>query len=121
MKEFKLIVAGGRDFNDYALMDASINQVLSELADDLVVSIVSGMAKGADSLAVTWANIHQCTLYKHYAQWGEYGKRAGYVRNEEMANSSSGLLAFHDGVSKGTAHMIAIARAKNLYVKVIKY
>lgn len=121
MKEFKLIIAGGRDFNDYELMDTSIQQVLSELHDDLNVSIVSGMAKGADSLAVHWATIHQCVLYRHYAEWDTYGKRAGYVRNEAMANSSSGLLAFHDGVSKSTAHMIAIARAKGLYVKVINY
>lgn len=102
-------------------MDTGINQVLTELADDLSVSIVSGMAKGADTLAVHWAQIHQCKLYKHYAQWNAYGKRAGYVRNQEMAECSSGLLAFHDGESKGTAHMIAIARAKDLYVKVINY
>ena len=121
MKEFKLIVAGSRDFDNYPLMHESIQRVLGELADDLSVSIVSGMARGADSLAVQWATIHQCVLYKYYAQWDTYGRRAGYVRNEEMANNSSGLLAFHDGVSKGTAHMIAIARAKGLYVKVINY
>lgn len=122
MKEFKLIVAGGRDFNDYALMDASINQVLSELADDLVVSIVSGKHKtGVDAQVSNWATIHQCTHIPYYAPYREYGARAVYIHNDTMAKDSSGLLAFYDGADKQTAHLIAIARAKDLYVKVIKY
>lgn len=121
MKEFKLIVAGGRDFSDVELLDVSIRQVLAELPDDYVVSIVSGMAQGADKLGYEWAVQNQCTVYKYYADWQQYGKRAGYLRNEAMAKVASGLLALHDGVSKGTAHMIHTARAKDLYVKVIKY
>ncbi len=120
-KEFKLIVAGGRDFSDRELMDRQIRNTIAELPDDNVVSIVSGMAKGADSLAVQWAQIHQCKLYKHYADWTTHGKRAGYLRNQEMCDVADGLLAFWDGISKGTNHMITIARNKGIYVKVVRY
>lgn len=121
MKEFKLIVAGGRDFLDRDLMDQWIKQVLIELPDDNVVSIVSGMAPGADTLAYQWALCNKCKLYKYYARWQAEGKRAGYIRNQEMCDASDGLLAFHDGVSKGTKHMIQIARNAGLYVKVVNY
>jgi hypothetical protein len=120
-KEFKLIVAGGRDFNDVELLDVSIRQVVAELPDDYVVSIVSGMAKGADKLGHQWAKENQCKVYEYYADWRAEPRRAGYLRNEAMAKVASGLLAFHDSISKGTAHMIHTARAKDLYVKVIKY
>lgn len=122
-KEFKLIVAGGRDFSDIELLDVSIRQVVTELPDDYVVSIVSGMAKGADKLGHEWAKANQCRVYEYYADWNHYGKRAGYLRNEAMAKVASGLLAFHPshGNDKGTEHMIHTARARNLYVKLIKY
>lgn len=120
-KEFKLIVAGGRDFTNRELLNVAIKQTIGELPDGLKVSIVSGMAAGADSLGYEWAMHNNCQVYRHYAEWKKYGRRAGYLRNEEMANQSQGLLAFWDGESKGTQHMIQIARNKNLYVKVVPY
>lgn len=119
--EFKLIVAGGRDFSDEALLMQGINQVLAELPDDKVVSIVSGMAPGADTLAYQFAKDHKVRVYAMPADWKANGKRAGYMRNVDMANASHGLLAFWDTKSKGTKHMIDIARAKGLYVKIINY
>ena len=130
MREFKLIVAGGRDFSDRELMDREIRNTVAELPDDRSVSIVSGMAKrtlqdgttvSADWLAYEWAIANHCKVYKYYADWNTYGKRAGYLRNEDMAKVSHGLLAFWDGVSKGTKHMIQTARNMNLYVKVVRY
>ena len=121
MNEFKLIVAGGRDFNDADLLA----RVLIALADveyaDKAVSIVSGMARGADRLAYEFAKLHDITCYEFPADWGTYGKRAGFVRNAEMGNFSHGLLAFHDGASKGTAQMIAYMQALGKPVTVISY
>jgi hypothetical protein len=121
MNEFKLIVAGGRDFNNMLLMDTFIMKYVKSLPDDQSVSIVSGMAKGADRLAFEWAKAQNCKCYEMPADWNTHGRRAGFLRNNDMANVSQGLLAFHDGVSKGTQHMIAIARNKNLNVRVIQY
>src|SRR6218665_3060067 len=121
-KEFKLIVAGGRQFNDMALMDTHIRKVVAELPDNYVVTIISGMAPGADYLAYQWADIHGCKCIEMPAKWAVLGKRAGFIRNKEMADEANGLLAFWDGVSKGTEHMIVTAQTFPLeFVRVIPY
>ena len=54
-------------------------------------------------------------------QWDKYGKKAGYLRNVEMAENANALIAFWDGKSKGTKHMIDIATERNLPIRVIRY
>lgn len=120
-KEFKLIICGGRDFDDKELLINSFNQVLAELPDEYVVSIVSGMAPGADRLAYLYAKEINCTCYSMAADWDKHGKRAGFIRNADMINVADGVLAFHDGTSKGTAHTIQLAKNKGIYLKVISY
>lgn len=114
--ELKLIVAGSRSFTDYALMC----RVLIAMADvefaDVAISIVSGTAKGADALAIRFANEHNVRLYQFPANWypnGRLDRGAGYRRNAEMGNFSDGLLAFWDGQSNGTKHMIDYMRKLN--------
>lgn len=53
------------------------------------------------------------------AEWDKYGKRAGYLRNEQMADHADSLIAFWDGKSKGTKHMIDIAKRKKLFLNII--
>ena len=119
--EYKLIVAGGRDFNDYALL----TRVLFAMADvelaDKQVSIVSGMARGADALGYHFAKQHDVKVYTYPANWDMYGKRAGFMRNEQMGLVSDHLLAFWDGNSRGTAHMINFMKSLNKPVTVINY
>lgn len=123
MKEFKLIVAGGRTYDDRTEMDVCIRETLAELPDDYVVTIVSGMANGADMLAYEWAKANGCKVISMPAKWKELGKRAGYVRNVDMAAIADGLLAFWDGKSKGTQHMITIAKTSPAlpYIRVVHY
>ena len=121
MNEFKLIVAGGRDFNDAELLSRTLYAMADVELADKSVSIVSGMAKGADALGYRFAKSLGIQCYEFPADWATYGNRAGYVRNAEMGNFSHGLLAFHDGVSKGTAQMIAYMRNLNKPVTVINY
>ena len=116
-------MAGGRDFNDYTLLSENLRSLqtyeLSGFGEGL--RIVSGMARGADSLAVTYAKEHEIELIKMPADWDRFGKSAGYRRNKEMADISQGLLAFWDGQSRGTKHMIDIARRQGLNVRVVSY
>lgn len=121
MKEFKLIVAGGRDFNDYQRLYESLNALANGAYKAVEVSIVSGMAKGADSLAVDFAQEYGVKLYKFPADWNQYGKAAGYKRNEEMAAFADGLLAFWDGESRGTAHMIRTMVKLEKPVHIVRY
>ena len=121
MQEFKLIVAGGREFIDYDVCALVLNDLAyNELSDD-AVSLVSGMARGADSLAVRFAQENNVKLYKFPANWETHGKAAGYMRNTEMAKFADGLLAFWDGKSRGTRHMIAEAERQGLRVWIHYY
>lgn len=121
MEPFKLIVAGGRNFNDYELLSEEIEKLALMELREYAVSIVSGMARGADMLAVQFARKHKVKLYEFPADWERNGKRAGFDRNADMARFADGLLAFWDGKSRGTKHMIDTARALGLAVRVINY
>ena len=89
-----------------------------------ITSVISGAAKGADTLGERWAQENGLSISRKPADWEAYGKRAGYLRNTEMAEEagSDGLLcAFWDGKSKGTKHMIDIAKSKGLTVLIFSY
>lgn len=114
----KVIIAGSRDFNDYDKLKSVCNEVLKNFND---VEIVSGTAKGADELGIEYAEENNYQLVKFPAQWHRYRKRAGYIRNKQMAEYSDMLIAFWNGKSRGTKMMINLANEKNLQVKIVNY
>lgn len=116
---FKVIIAGGRDFNDYDLLMKKVSSLLRNQYKG--IEVVSGGAKGADALGEKYAVDSNMSLKEFHADWDRYGKSAGYRRNVEMAEYADALIAFWDGRSKGTKHMIDIAKSKGLKVRVIKY
>jgi len=83
--------------------------------------IISGTAKGADTLAIQYAKEKNIYLIQMPADWNTYKKSAGFKRNVAMAQIADGLVAFWDGKSHGTGHMIEIAKAKGLKVRIINY
>jgi hypothetical protein len=113
----KVIIAGGRTFNDYDLLCRKCDRILSL---QKVVEIVSGMAKGADALGERYAKKHGYQIKQFPADWDKHGKSAGYKRNAEMAQYADALIAFWDGESKGTKHMIELANQLGLKVIVVK-
>jgi hypothetical protein len=117
-ESFKVIIAGGRDFSDYQLL---VEKCDKYLANQTNIEIVSGTAKGADSLGERYAKDKGYNVKPFPADWAAFGKRAGYLRNEQMANYANALIAFWDGESRGTKHMIDIATEKGLLVKVVSY
>lgn len=131
---FKLIIAGGRDFDNRELVRLSLKAYLKE--NNLKVSdltIVSGHGEkwdtksktyelsGADKLGEDIAIKNNIPLLTFPADWSKYGRAAGPKRNEEMAKVANGLLAFWDGESRGTLSMINNAKKRGLIVKVIQY
>ena len=116
-----MIIAGGRDFNDYALLKAKCDTILAEKAATHRIVIVSGAARGADSLGERYAREHGYALDSHPADWNTHGKSAGYIRNTDMANSADALIAFWDGHSRGTKHMIDTSIRNGLSVRTILY
>lgn len=134
--KYRIIIAGGRDFNDYEKLRkealAAIYATFGKV-DKNNVWIVSGHARGADSLGERFAEEFNLNKKVFPADWDKFGKRAGYMRNEQMAVFAKGadeedaaniknlLIAFWDGQSRGTQHMIEIAKNKKMNVVVVKY
>jgi hypothetical protein len=114
----KVIIAGGRDFKDYDLLCQKTDYYLSRQSE---IEIVSGTAKGADKLGERYAEERQYPIKRFPADWGSFGKRAGYIRNTEMAEYADALIAFWNGESKGTEHMINLAKEKSLKVRIVLY
>lgn len=115
---FRVIVAGSRNFDDYELLSDTSDKLLQNKGKDVV--IVSGTARGADTLGEQYAAERGFQISRFPADWDRFGKSAGYRRNVQMAENADALVAFWDGVSRGTGHMINIAKEKNLLVR-IKY
>ena len=119
MTDYRVIIAGSRSFNDYELLREQCLSILQEKMRTHWVIIVSGHARGADSLGERFANEFRLPFELHPAKWRLLGKAAGMVRNAEMAKCSDALIAFWDGESRGTRHMINFARKRGLEVSVI--
>jgi hypothetical protein len=113
----RVIVAGGRDFFDYNLLKSKLDVLFSEKT----VIVVSGMAKGADSLGERYAHENKLLVSYFPALWNQHGTRAGFIRNEEMAKYADACVCFWDGESSGTKDMIQLAEQYNLKLRVINY
>lgn len=113
----KIIIAGSRDFNDYETLKKVCDFMLSRQDE---IEIVSGGARGADKLGESYAKEKGYPIKQFPADWSK-GKGAGYIRNEDMARYGDALIAFWDGESKGTEHMINLAKKHGLKVKVHKF
>ncbi len=118
---FRVIIAGTRSFNDYELLRDSCNNLLSEKQRTHTVVVISGTARGADQMGERYAKERGFQLRRFPADWEQYGKSAGHIRNAKMADNADALIAFWDGESKGTKNMINNARRKGLAVRVIQY
>lgn len=133
-----LIIAGTRTFNDYELLELETARFMQENNLKLPISIVSGKAKGADSLGETFAKKFGFPIIEMPADWDKikgvspvyikynkfskpYNSRAGHDRNEEMAKISKYCIIFHDGKSKGSLNMKENCEKYDLTYKIIKY
>ena len=83
------------------------------------IQIVSGTARGVDQAGERYAASRGLDCVRFPADWEKYGRRAGYLRNCQMAENADALVAFWDGQSRGTKHMIEIAKARGLAVRIV--
>ena len=117
----RLIIAGDRRFRDYEKLCSVMNELYA--AGHWPTEIISGGAKGADTLGERWAEEHHVHMLKFPANWDKFGKGAGHIRNKQMADyvaarGDGALLAFRAEGSKGTQNMIDTA-TKTGCIKVI--
>lgn len=117
---FRVIIAGSRDFDNYQLLKSKCDQLLSNKKNEHIV-IISGTARGADALGERYAHERGYELIQMPADWEKYGKSAGYKRNVAMSEQADALIAFWNGTSRGTGHMIQIAKDRGLPYRIIRY
>lgn len=107
----KTIITGSRSITSYA----AVCRAVEDSAFD-ITEVVSGAVRGVDQLGERYANEHGIPIKRFPAKWDEYGKRAGYLRNEEMAVYANAVILLWDGESKGTRHMWQLAIKHGLKV-----
>lgn len=104
----KVIIAGSRNINDYALVTKAMKQCGFD-----VTEVICGMATGVDTLGDRWARANNIPVKEMPADWNRHGKRAGVLRNVEMANYADAAVVIWDGVSPGSRHMVNEMIRKN--------
>lgn len=114
----KLAIIGSRTFIDSELAWSTYKN-LPFL--DQVTHIVSGGAKGADSIAELLAKWSGKEMIVYYPDWDKYGKQAGFIRNRLIINDSDCVLAFWDLKSKGTLNSIQLATKKGIPVHIKRF
>lgn len=107
----KTIIAGSRGITDYRYL---LNCLLK--VDIEITAVVSGTAKGVDALGEKYALDAGIPLIRFPADWARYGRGAGYIRNEEMADFADACIILWDGRSSGSKHMLKEARDRGLKV-----
>jgi len=113
-KVLKLAVVGSKSFNNYSIME----QVLTPR---LPFVLVSGGAKGADSLAERFARENDLETIIHFPEWKKYGRKAGYLRNSFIVRDCDFLVAFWNKKSKGTKMMIDLAYKEGKLKSIIEF
>uniref|UniRef100_A0A6M3KDA8 YspA cpYpsA-related SLOG domain-containing protein n=1 Tax=viral metagenome TaxID=1070528 RepID=A0A6M3KDA8_9ZZZZ len=102
----KIAIVGSRTFNNYEWL----SEILLQFDLTLVYEIVSGGAKGADTLGKKFAEHYSITHRVFSPEWDKYGKSAGFIRNQTIVDNCDIVIAFWDGESRGTADTIEKAK-----------
>lgn len=113
----RLIVAGSRNFDDYQLLTEQLDEISNKYN---IIEIVSGTARGADTMGEVYAIGNNIPVKRFPADWDRYGKSAGYRRNEQMAQYADACICFSVDNSKGTEHMINLSKQYRLKLRVVR-
>ena len=112
----KIAIIGSRGFDDYELLKRSL-----EPFRDQITLVISGGAKGADSLGEKWARENGIETKIFLPEYSKFGRGATFIRNEYIVKESESVFSFWDGSSKGTKHAMRIAEKMDKEVKIIRY
>jgi len=114
----KTIIAGGRNIIDRDLVFHAIKE-----SGFSITEVVCGEARGVDTLGKIWGNENSVSVKSFPADWKSYGRAAGPIRNEQMAEYGEALILVWDGKGKGSGSMLKIAKktAKKKEFKIFEF
>ena len=145
MKEIKLkiMIAGSRGYDNYEELKTIVNGVINVLnikaylkGIKFIPVVISGKAKGADTLGEKYANEYGYKIKEYPAKWhdldavpckikynkyGAYNCLAGLNRNKDMVKTSDIVFMFHDGESHGTMDDLKLCKEHNKKYVYINY
>jgi hypothetical protein len=111
MKTTTIAVIGSRSFGDAALLASVLDSVAAfGLSRGFELRFVSGGADGADKLAEAWCRERDLPITVIRPDYKMHGRSAPLIRNGDIVRGADGVIAFWDGVSKGTLHALEIAK-----------
>jgi hypothetical protein len=119
----RLAIVGSRSFDDYALLRSEVGRHCWNYfgTRDEPREIISGGASGADALAERYAKERGWPFRAFPADWKKWGKAAGILRNRDIVRAADMVIAFWDGISRGTAHTIETAKREAVPCHVIRF
>ena len=106
----KTIIAGSRTID----FETTIEYLCELRFITDITEVVSGTARGVDTYGEWFANRYEIPIKRFPANWDEYGKSAGMIRNKEMAEYAEQAIILWDGESKGTKNMIDLVKKKKI-------
>lgn len=115
--QLSVAIIGSRTINDKSFVYSKLDKIFLGRKPDLVVS---GGAKGPDTLGVLWARDNQVEVKEFIPDWEKYGRGAGFKRNSQIVEAANLVIAFWDGLSRGTKDSIDKAKKLNKRVEIIK-
>jgi basic membrane lipoprotein Med (substrate-binding protein (PBP1-ABC) superfamily) len=113
---YKFAIIGSRGFDNIPLLTSTMEQYKSHIS-----FVISGGARGADKMGEVWANINSIPTVIHLPDWDKHGRAAGFIRNTLIVEEADVIIAFWDGISKGTLDSINKAKALNKPIRIINY
>jgi len=112
----KVAIVGSRGFNDMELLRATLEEFRGQ-----ITLIVSGGAKGADTLGEQYAKENGIPTLIFKPDWEKHGKAAGFIRNKDIVENADTVVAMWDGASHGTENSIQHGYKMNKRVKIVIY
>ena len=108
----KVAIIGSRSFNEYSIVKDFIDR-WKNYYKITIDNIISGGAKGADTLGEQYANEYNIPIIKFLPDWNKYGKSAGFRRNKDIIENCDVCFAFWDGESHGTKNDLDLCKQYN--------
>lgn len=113
----RLGIVGCLDFTDYARLCQEVEKWCTEIGT--ISGIVSGGAKGADTLGRQYAEEHGLEMIEHLPDWKKYGRAAGPLRNKLIVEDADAVIAFWDFEDRGTKSTIDLTRKAGKRLRII--
>ena len=114
------MITGSRELCDNCAKKCVHETLTSIHAADTVHMLLSGHAQGVDRLAEDWATSRNISIRHFLPDWKQYGRGAGLMRNKNMIDEATGVVAFWNGTSKGTKRAIELASQQNKLINVVR-